>query len=168
MIIKTDKHSAGGFSLAEVLVVIAIIGILSALAVPSVLAWRERANLQGAARELLTDLQVGKGRAVRENSSVTIAISAGGYVICFDNNVSTTCDAGEQVLRSANLPAGYTIVEDLVGSALTFTGRGVPSNGTFQLNNGTDNEATIEIGSTNGSRARIHINRIGRVRIEDL
>jgi type IV fimbrial biogenesis protein FimT len=171
VIIKTDKPIANGFSLAEVLVVIAIIGILSALAVPSVMGWRERTKLQGAARELMTGLQFGKGRAVRENGSVTLSISNNSYTICLDDDADSVCDAGEQVLRSVNLPTGYKLVDDFGGPGpdpLTFTGRGVPSSGTFQLNDLTDNEATIDIVSINGSRARIHINRIGRVRIENL
>ena len=38
---------------------------------------------------------------------------------------------------------------------------------TFQLNDLSDSEATIEIKSTTGDKVGFHINKIGRIRYED-
>ncbi len=54
-----------GFSLLELLVVIAIIAILTVIAIPSILNALESRNLDTAAREALTTFQSSKFQAVR-------------------------------------------------------------------------------------------------------
>ncbi len=45
---KVERYAHGGFTLIEVMIVIAIIGILSAIAVPNFIAYRDKAYCSGA------------------------------------------------------------------------------------------------------------------------
>lgn len=70
-----------GFTLIEVLVVIAITGILTTIALPSFTQSLAQKRLEGAANELSADLHYAKSQSVSLNSNVTLLTSAGGYTI---------------------------------------------------------------------------------------
>lgn len=72
------RSRAVGYTLVELLVVITIIGIVSAIAFPS---FREMINanrLTGAANELVASLQIARAEAIRRNARVVICPSING------------------------------------------------------------------------------------------
>jgi len=155
-----------GFTLVEVLVVIAIIALVSAFTVPRVLSWRSSARLRGATANLKGDLQLAKARAVRENGMVVVLLHADGYEIFVDNGTGSGGVAGdwirngqEPLVRTRRLPAGVRIDLDAssfgaVGDKTRFNGRGRPLPGTIVLVN------------TRGEQNRIVLSRVGRLRVE--
>ncbi len=64
-----------GFTLIEMLVVVAMGGILAAAAVPSMLNYVQSKTLDGAARVIWGDLQTARIEAVKTNQSVTVDFS---------------------------------------------------------------------------------------------
>uniref|UniRef100_UPI0040562AE1 GspH/FimT family pseudopilin n=1 Tax=Candidatus Electronema sp. TaxID=2698783 RepID=UPI0040562AE1 len=66
-----------GFSFAELMVVIAIIGILSATALPSLLGNLPEKRLKNAARNLYSDMQRARLQAVKENNPVEVTFNTG-------------------------------------------------------------------------------------------
>jgi len=132
-----------GFTLVEICVVIAIIGIISAIAVPSMLAWRQDAKLRDAAFNLRSDLELAKMRAIRENASVPLTFTATSYTFNFAGTAS----------RTRQLPAGVVI--DLSHNPpppSQFGGRGIP-----------DTSGDIKIDASNGDSIIISMSRIGRI-----
>ena len=57
------KNNAG-FSLLELMIVLAVFAILSSIAVPSFLSWRSEAKLKGAAWRGRRENEAGGGRKV--------------------------------------------------------------------------------------------------------
>jgi Tfp pilus assembly protein FimT len=93
----------------ELLIVIAIIGILAGIAVPNFLGYLPKYRLKSAVDDLFTNLQLAKMTAVRNAADCTVSFTSTGYTIESDG----------QTIRSVNL-ADY-------GSGVAFA---IPPGGT--------------------------------------
>ncbi|MCL1979901.1 MAG: GspH/FimT family pseudopilin, partial [Proteobacteria bacterium] len=98
---------ASGFTLVEVMVVIAIFAILAAVALPLIISSLPGYRLRAAARELVIDFKRAKVEAVKRNQNVLLQFTpasageGGWYALCADLNKNNTCDAGEEIARVA-------------------------------------------------------------------
>lgn len=63
---RPEGRSEGGFSLLELLIVIALVGLMAVWGVPALLNTLNRAKLVGAARELATMIQVARLEAIKK------------------------------------------------------------------------------------------------------
>src|SRR3970040_1931137 len=81
-----------GFTLGEMLTVVSIITIVSAIGVPSFLTFPPGFRLNGGAREILGKLMWARAAAVEENST---------YVVTFPNNHSL------QIFKDINLNGSW-------------------------------------------------------------
>ena len=66
------KKRSNGFSFVELMVVIALVGILSAISIPSFLSALPEKRLKAAARNVYADLQRARVLAVKKNKKVTV------------------------------------------------------------------------------------------------
>jgi type II secretion system protein H len=119
-----------GFTLIELMVVIAIIAILALVATPNMISWRNNAKLNGDALNLKGDLEMAKSRAITENARVAVLFNANGYTIFVDNGAAPDNfirEADELLLKTRQLSDGVTIdlaSTTFVGNQTRFTGRG--------------------------------------------
>ena len=77
MMKRTALRSQGGYSLVELLVVVAIIGMLSLVTVPPVLGYMRQIKVRSATRQLNTDLRFARQRAITQNNPVAFSFLPG-------------------------------------------------------------------------------------------
>jgi prepilin-type N-terminal cleavage/methylation domain-containing protein len=164
-----QKMKKNGFTLYELLTVIAIIAILTIIAIPNMISWRSEAKLHGASNNLRADLQMAKLRALREKAIVAVVFTANSYKIFIDNGAGANAsnwnlDADEALIRIRRLPAGVSIALpsslDFPNNRTRFNGRGLPDPATLT---GSGLTGTITVKNSAGSQMQITINRLGRI-----
>jgi type IV fimbrial biogenesis protein FimT len=72
MITRTFPHPAAGFTLAELMVVVAILGILSAFATPAVKSLVVNERIKSASFDLTAALTQARSEAIKQNGAVTL------------------------------------------------------------------------------------------------
>jgi prepilin-type N-terminal cleavage/methylation domain-containing protein len=146
-----SKTGPKGFSLIEMLVVISILAIVAAAAIPNLIAWRSGMQFRAAVNDLRNDLESAKTRAVKENAKVTVAFNptAGQYDMSYQDPGSNTI-----LLKTQTLPAGVRINSDKSFST-SFSSRGTADTGTIVLTN------------QQGKTKSISISFIGKIEVKD-
>ncbi|MGY1459551.1 MULTISPECIES: GspH/FimT family pseudopilin [unclassified Luteimonas] len=91
-----------GFTLVELMVTLAVVGILAAVAVPAMTSMINGSRLTGNASELTASLQLARSEALRRSSSVTICGTSDG----------TTCggDWSRWIVTGTENVTGATVV----------------------------------------------------------
>jgi prepilin-type N-terminal cleavage/methylation domain-containing protein len=116
----------GGYSLAEVLIVLVIMGIAVAMAVPRIQGVVKVSSVQGALNRVATDLNYARIRAIRSGARATVTISSDGksYVVAVDPGAAST------ETRTVSLKADYPdLVLSPVSGVVTFDSRGMLATG---------------------------------------
>jgi prepilin-type N-terminal cleavage/methylation domain-containing protein len=84
--------SAGGFTIVEVMVACAIMGILAVVATPFFSTYFQSAATKSAAEELATVLNGARQLAIARNTNVCVSLS--GAQALYKTGTSTTCGGG--------------------------------------------------------------------------
>ena len=143
-----------GFTILELMIVLALFAILSSFAVPSFLSWRSEAKLKSAASMIRGDLEMARSMAMRENNPVVVSFNTTFYMVYLDDGAGSgnpgdyVRHADERLLRSRQMPAGVTIdlsKTDFEDYQTRFNGRGrIGRTGKAIIVNSSGAEKTIE------------------------
>jgi len=90
-----DRNTQKGFTLIELLIAVAILGILVAIAAPSMFSILEGRKLKGAAENFQVDLMFIKTEAIKRNTPVRIYYkfdSVDTSKWCYGMKVNAACD----------------------------------------------------------------------------
>jgi type IV fimbrial biogenesis protein FimT len=168
---KMSKQS--GFTIIELAVVIAIIGIVSAIAVPNMIGWASRSRVNGAARDIVSMVQKARIEAVRNNEQVYVTFDPDNdgsmdvnYIAFLDDGQGTADadsdgvldgadngiqDGTERTVYQGQMPAGVTLSGVPLGAGAgdtSFNPRAMPSfAGPIALTNNSGYTVTVTIGS---------------------
>ena len=163
-----QPQTSSGFTLAELMITLAIAGILVGVAIPSFTSMITSNRLTTYANELMTALNLARSEAIKRGEQVTIRRKGGNsqewesgwdVFVDVDDPSDNIFNNNDILLRTYDaLPSGYTLrtgatYQDYAGYAPSGLGTGLGD--TFTLCNGTD---------TATSRAII-VNAIGRARV---
>ena len=148
---RRKKTKNSGFTLHELLIVVAITAIIAAFSAPGFVRIQKNWSLWGDARMVETSLQWGRMRAIASNSPVLFEVEEDGSRFMWRDPAS-----GDIFATSARLMTGGSRIVSAPRTPLRFYPRGnaVPS-GTFRVEGETGSYSIIV---TPGGRIRFQKN----------
>ncbi len=128
-----------GVTLIELLTVIALMGIVSAITFLSTGGMREKFRLSGAARQIYGDMQQARLRAIKEGKEVNVN---------FANDHQYSVVLGGQIIKSTDIEADYRGVTACDFENFTFNANGSAGSNSVILRIGTQAPKEIRVSST--------------------
>jgi Tfp pilus assembly protein FimT len=140
----------GAFTTIELIIVLMVVGVLATFATPRLGRWLATTGVDAAAREIATDLQLGKMRAISQNTKYRISFNTENNTYQMQKDVAGTW---QDVGNPKPFPAGV----DLVSATATPT---------FQTLGTAPGGATITLRNAQGRTRTITVSFAGRVQVE--
>lgn len=179
---RTAGNKSRGFTIVELLMIIAIIGIASAIAVPNIVAWRGNVNLGNATRDVYGNLTTARMTAIRRNVTCTVAFNQTvsgityDYAVFVDADEDLEYDAGEETVLLADMGAYGNVAFDATkggGDGISFSvnDAGLPAvafppSGLPLNNAGGMGSGTVFLVSSTGKTTSITVSATGNIRID--
>jgi len=155
--VKFRKNS--GFTLIELLIVIAIIGIVAGIASANFKNYRDRTNMREAAREISSDIQHYKQRAVSESVPYRITFNAGANTYIIEKMPESTW------ITVATKSVGKEKVPVSIDGTPTFGGS-PPTLNLFTRGTTSAGSLILKHASPKVKRMRITTSTMGRVTVK--
>jgi len=153
-----NKNKNLGFTLVELMIVVAIVGIVATIAVPSFQDTLERNRLKEAVESLKSDLMFAKTEAIKQSKNIRVTLIKSGTDWCYGiNDDNTACACG----TSATANCG---IKSVNGNQFKGISLGAATNTTFGFRRGTATNIGPILSSAN-YEVKVIVSGRGRVRI---
>ena len=137
---KARCHRQAGFTMVELMIVIAVIAILTAIAVPNIINSLPNYRLKAAARDMYSNFQKAKMEAVKRNVTVVLDFvpASNMYEMFVDDGAgggnanNLTRDGSETLLGTFGMPNDVTLSSASFSGGTQksgFNNRGLPASG---------------------------------------
>ncbi|TKB26448.1 prepilin-type N-terminal cleavage/methylation domain-containing protein [Desulfopila sp. IMCC35006] len=151
-------RTQGGFSLMELMIIIAILGTLSAIAIPNILSYRDNARVKAGANEMLALFRKAQFTAVKShfNTDIQFDLPNGKTTVYLLNGSPSP---GEKI-DEYQVPIGCKLSGYTFPGLVGFSPRGLPTgaNGTVEVHSTSANaKVAYEIVLSTAGRTRIGV-----------
>lgn len=153
---KVPSHK--GFTLVEIMIVLVIMGIMAAIAVPNLKTYMAQRRLNGAVRQVFGDLMAARQRAITENRNIGVVFSSNNhsYTIFADTDNDGIADSGEAVLQTRDIyPDYYDVWVDGQGRLVAFYPNGMGRNPEINFGLSGQTARSIHIDVSTAGRIKI-------------
>ena len=151
-----NAGNESGFTLMELILVVVVMGIVAAIAIPAFMGFLPGMRLNGAARQVMGDLMDARMEAVKQNNEFKVFFgspSANQYQVLDDDDNNGTAGTGEAI-TTKNIQDNY--------SDVTFSSTNDPI---FYPKGTATNLATITLQNSDGGCKKVKVAITGRVKI---
>ena len=156
-----NKKYGRGFTLTELMITVAIVGIVASLAVPSFQDMIERNRLKEAVESLKSDLMFARTEAIKRSQDIIINRVTGNNGAWFYGMNTIACDAAE----GTSTELDYCSIKRIMGTAYSQTNLISQSgNTTFTFRRGTANAGNTCFSTTN-YKLRVKVSNTGRITV---
>jgi prepilin-type N-terminal cleavage/methylation domain-containing protein len=119
-----------GATLTEIMIVVIIMGLVAAMAMPKFSNWVSSLRAQGAASQLQADIAYTRMSAVREGRTAALRVTGTtGYSIVVENTDGSTLRTLRTVSLSGSYPGTTLAVATGTGTDVAFDSRGLLKTG---------------------------------------
>jgi len=170
------RSFAGGFTAIELLVTVAIVGVLAALAAPSFTPLLESWRVRQVTEQLQSTLSYARSEAIKRGGRVAIqklpnntngcTTASGtdnwdcGWFVCEDTNGNGTCTTNEPVLQRYDAPVNIEVTRSTSSASIKFNRWGLvdgkwPGFSLVPKGKSTTNPAALGVCMSSGGRIRV-------------
>lgn len=146
-----------GFSLVELMIVIALMGIMAAIATPALQRYAINRNLKSAARDITSDFLMCKARAIAENRKYRIVFNVAGNDYTIEER-----DTADTAWINPRTKAPTSFESDIIFTNVAF---GAGATATFKTR-GTVTAGHVWLKNSRNSTAKITTNITGRTYVD--